>query len=265
MKHNGEIKQLFWMSLFSLFFLSLPVFSFFSYLFGDFYDTFGGHQGNPTDVLILGFCSGLFYFFIVMRLYKVKKSSFKSILIPFVLIVAAFCVIFRSDIADSFKSRDALIEELHGSDPVIQLKAFYKLYKTGNLDMRRPEKIDWLVDACIKVLEEDGSWTSHYAEKYYLTVRDVVENRLVVDSLVRHMFAPKTRLRTLVLSIKLGIPGSIESLSSVLFQHGDKQMAEDFLNSGSTELQKSGEKWASTHGYFIGSGRGSHRGVWGHF
>ena len=73
------------------------------------------------------------------------------------------------------------------------------------------------------------------------------------------------RLQTLILAIKLGIQGSEEKLASLLTVYGDKSMAEDYLNCGSSVLDKAGRRWARGHGYTISTGPGSHRATWGKF
>jgi len=72
-------------------------------------------------------------------------------------------------------------------------------------------------------------------------------------------------LRALFLGVKLGIPGTEERLNGILVKHGDKRMAEDFLNSGSQKLHDGGKQWAERHGYTIHTGLGSHRVTWGEF
>jgi hypothetical protein len=92
-----------------------------------------------------------------------------------------------------------------------------------------------------------------------------IENELVIDSLIRHLYKREVRLRTLFLGIKLGIDGSSNKFIDVLMRNGDKTMAEDFLNSGSQVLSEAGNKWATLHGYTIKQGEGSHRVNWGAF
>ena len=89
---------------------------------------------------------------------------------------------------------------------------------------------------------------------------------MLVDGLVRKVIQdPPNRLRVLFVGIKLGIRGSEERLIKALDEHGDKRMAEDFLNSGSPQLYYGAKRWANHHGYSISSGMGSHRASWGEF
>lgn len=61
----------------------------------------------------------------------------------------------------------------------------------------------------------------------------------------------------------MGIEGSQKKLNDTLMKHGDKEMAEDFLNSGSAELDAGGRAWGNDHGYYIDNGPGSNRVSWG--
>lgn len=73
------------------------------------------------------------------------------------------------------------------------------------------------------------------------------------------------RSRTLILAVKLGIPGSHDKLGALLMVYGDRSMAEDYLNSGSDELHDWAVKWGKAHGYSIHTGPGSNRAAWGRF
>lgn len=85
----------------------------------------------------------------------------------------------------------------------------------------------------------------------------------VTSALARDVSDPNRRMQTLFLAVKLGIPGSERDVIAVLDQHGDKQMAEDFLNCGSPALAESGGNWAEEHGYSISTASGSSRVQWG--
>lgn len=41
-------------------------------------------------------------------------------------------------------------------------------------------------------------------------------------------------------------------LIDALNAHGDKEMAQDYLNSGNTQLDRAARSWAEEHGYDIG-------------
>ncbi len=47
--------------------------------------------------------------------------------------------------------------------------------------------------------------------------------------------------------IRKGKPGTDSVLVVALRRHGDKSMAEDFLNSGKAELKRAGRSWAKKH------------------
>ncbi len=49
--------------------------------------------------------------------------------------------------------------------------------------------------------------------------------------------------------IAMGQPGSEDLLTDALDRFGTLQMAEDFLNSGNTKLEKAAERWGRAHGY----------------
>ncbi|MFA6055480.1 MAG: hypothetical protein WC769_08905 [Thermodesulfovibrionales bacterium] len=89
-----------------------------------------------------------------------------------------------------------------------------------------------------------------------------LQEKYLINSLVLNHFM---RLRILILSIKLGTQGSEEKLTNILMVYGDKSMAEDYLNSGSSQLADGGQAWAREHGYYVGTGSGSHRAMWGRF
>lgn len=72
-------------------------------------------------------------------------------------------------------------------------------------------------------------------------------------------------LRALYLGVKLGISGTEERLINILMKHGNSDMAEDFLNSGSSELYDGGQRWANENGYMMMTGMGSNRVSWGNF
>jgi hypothetical protein len=92
------------------------------------------------------------------------------------------------------------------------------------------------------------------------------EKKYVTNSLVLQVIKnQRMRLRILILAIKLGIEDSEERLANLLMVYGDKTMAEDYLNCGSSALDAAGRNWASAHGYRIHTGPGSHRAAWGRF
>ncbi len=131
--------------------------------------------------------------------------------------------------------------------------------------VERSEIMDELVRSGAECLDRNARWVNRERGKKIYDLLKRSGDTLVVDSLVRAVLSGHTRLRVLFLGMKLGIPGSQEALVKVLTQHGDKSMAEDFLNSGSTELYDSAKTWAENRGYYISTGMGSHRVAWGAF
>ena len=63
--------------------------------------------------------------------------------------------------------------------------------------------------------------------------------------------------------IRRGDSSRIPELKDLLLRFGDKPLAEDYLNCGQNQLRAAGEQWASSNGYGVGSGSGSHRVQWG--
>jgi hypothetical protein len=64
-----------------------------------------------------------------------------------------------------------------------------------------------------------------------------------------------------------GDASRLPELEILLEIYGDKQLAEDYLNSGQLVLRTAAESWAPRHGYYTGGlgpgGTGSHRATWG--
>ena len=126
-------------------------------------------------------------------------------------------------------------------------------------------KIDALIIEGAGYLDEDGNWTNKDRSR---EVYDQLKERtpaFVTNALVRQVLRGHSRLQVLFLAIKLGEPGSEEELATALVRHGNKQMAEDYLNSGSDYLQRGAEAWSRKHGYEVNTGRGSHRAYWGEY
>ena len=131
--------------------------------------------------------------------------------------------------------------------------------------MKQPKVIDALLLSGANCLDGHANWIDRDRGRKIYNVLNKFEGGLVTDALVRQVLGSNSRLRVLFLGVKLGIRDSQEKLVSVLMDHGDKSMAEDFLNSGSQKLYDGGKKWAAAHGYFISAGMGSHRVAWGRF
>jgi hypothetical protein len=229
-------------------------------MFTDFYED----KDLQIKVFVIMLFTGVGFvvsFILLIKRKKYLKSLFTSI---FILLMIGLAI-FSPQLLDFFKGTDRLLSELESNDQNIRLKAFSILNKRGNLTVKHPENIDWIVSTCSIILNNNGEWIDqNIAKEYYWTIKKI-DNNLIIESLVRHLFKPALRLRALFLSIKLGIPGTVEKLNDILIKNGDKSMAEDFLNSGSEELHNCGQLWASSHGYLINTGLGSHRASWGRF
>lgn len=126
-------------------------------------------------------------------------------------------------------------------------------------------RIDALIATGASLLNDQADWIDRAEGRKVYDRLLRLNGTAVTDGIVRAVLDGQNRLHVLFLGVKLGIAGSQERLNSVLMQQGDKKMAEDFLNSGSRELHKGGERWAESHGYFISTGMGSHRVGWGQF
>ena len=188
-------------------------------------------------------------------------------LIVILAVIGILAAIFIPIIKDSFAKDEELLKRLYASilnpsDEKLEdaaLSAFSIPLRKKHPEAKNPAIIDWLVTSASALLNENAAWLDEKrARRGYDTLKKVKET-FVIDSLGRLIFNQNIRLRVLFLGIKLGIPGTQERLNSSLMQNGDKNMAEDFLNSGSSELHECGKRWANEHGYSIGSGMGSHR------
>jgi hypothetical protein len=63
--------------------------------------------------------------------------------------------------------------------------------------------------------------------------------------------------------IRLGDESRIPEMSDLLMLYGDKTLGEDYLNCGQPDLDNAGRRWASAHGFNVGTGNGSSRANWG--
>lgn len=140
------------------------------------------------------------------------------------------------------------------------------LYSRGNAKAHEPVVVDCLITSGATLLTDSARWTKESEARQVYDLLKKYEGGEVVNGLVRKVVtdAPR-RLHVLFLGVKLGIAGSEQRLNQALDEHGDKQMAEDYLNSGSSELHEGGRRWSEKHGYHIKSGMGSHRASWGRF
>jgi hypothetical protein len=133
-------------------------------------------------------------------------------------------------------------------------------------EMERVPEIEMKVINAAELLNTNGIWVDRNKGRDLYDHLQDIEDKYVTNALVLQVIRNEPmRLRILILAIKLGIPGSEEKLGSLLMIYGDKSMAEDYLNCGSSELDAAGRKWASANGYRIWTGPGSHRATWGRF
>lgn len=126
--------------------------------------------------------------------------------------------------------------------------------------------LDKKVLSTASLLGPYGSWTdTNLARTRYDELREANGQALKISLCQQVLAHPELQTSIVLLAIKLGIPGSENELVGVLFVYGDKSMAEDYLNSGSSTLNDGGYRWANAHGYKVAKGSGSHRSSWGNF
>ncbi|TAN57797.1 hypothetical protein EPN15_03030 [Patescibacteria group bacterium] len=149
--------------------------------------------------------------------------------------------------------------------PEDALSDISKLINRGSSFAERHEVLDALVMTGAFLLDENANWIDKSRARTVYNVIEKGKDDIAVEALVRNVLQAEHRLQILFLGIKLGIPGSEEKLVNALMSHGDKQMAEDYLNSGSSKLYDGGKQWAEANGYSILTGPGSTRAHWGRF
>lgn len=110
-------------------------------------------------------------------------------------------------------------------------------------------------------LDSRGNWTDKVKGKQIYDALQIMSAETVARALIELVADNNpNRLQILFLGVKLGLRGSQEGLIKLLMAFGDKQMAEDYLNSGSPELRQGGIQWAKAHGLTVRQhSRGSHR------
>jgi hypothetical protein len=152
-------------------------------------------------------------------------------------------------------------------------------YGLNPAEMQGLPEIESKIVETAQLLSPGGEWTDRSKARAMYDSLRARQDKYLINSLVLQIIRPltlqelfqemrggrKTRLKVLILAVKLGIHGSEEKLVSVLMVYGDKSMAEDFLNSGSDILADGGRSWAAAHRYRITTGPGSHRASWGSF
>ncbi|MCH9021903.1 MAG: ankyrin repeat domain-containing protein [Planctomycetes bacterium] len=133
-------------------------------------------------------------------------------------------------------------------------------------EMEGVPEIEKKVFETAELMNKGGNWIDrNRARVLYNHLKDL-EDKYVTNALVLQVIKKSImRRRILILAIKLGTIGSEGKLASLLMVYGDKSMAEDYLNCGSSLLAAAARKWASANGYEITTGFGSNRSTWGRF
>jgi hypothetical protein len=174
----------------------------------------------------------------------------------------------------NFEEAIAAVAADADSDTVLRVRAVEILDGMGSSRVavlkKRLSSDTYIIGALVRKTAErigtNGDWIHGQPDantEAYIALNAEWLAESVTSALAREVSDPNRRMQTLFLAVKLGIPGSERDIVAVLDQHGDKQMAEDFLNCGSPTLADSGRSWAEQHGYSISSGSGSNRVQWG--
>jgi hypothetical protein len=139
-------------------------------------------------------------------------------------------------------------------------------YGLNAAEMEAVPAVEAAVRELAALLGPGGQWRDARTARVKFDDLKRGDPRLLTNALVLQVIQiSDTRFRTIVLAIKLGVGGSEDKLGAVLMVYGDKPMAEDYLNSGSSSLRTWAGKWAAARGYTVRSGVGSRRAQWGTF
>jgi hypothetical protein len=161
-----------------------------------------------------------------------------------------------------YQGRQDVIDRLiaYGADPGIR-------NSDGETppDVREIGRANDLLHAGAKLLDGRADWTDTAKARPIYDELKGMNGPIVTKAVVRKVSAGEDRLRVLFLAVKLGIAGSEKHLNDALQVYGDKNMTEDYLNSGSQLLSEGAKRWANEHGYSINAGGGSHRVALGRF
>ena len=130
---------------------------------------------------------------------------------------------------------DLAVKQKPSELEVSALQAVYELAKKGDAKAQEPQVLDALVSSGANCLNDQAGWVDLKRGRIVYDTLKKVDGKLVTECMARKVIKGTNRLHVLFLGVKLGIPGSQERLNQILMNHGDKKMAEDFLNSGSTE------------------------------
>jgi hypothetical protein len=140
-----------------------------------------------------------------------------------------------------------------------------KLQQEKPAEAMKMEYIDKLIFTGANCLDGNANWTDRAKGREIYDMLKKYDSQALGRSMVRVVLIQVDRLKVLFLIVKLGVEGTQQPLNDLLMKHGDKGMAEDYLNCGSKELHEGGAAWARANGYYISTGWGSHRVGWGSF
>ncbi|HEY4018133.1 MAG TPA: hypothetical protein VGM75_05570 [Pseudonocardiaceae bacterium] len=114
-------------------------------------------------------------------------------------------------------------------------------------------------------LAGDGTWRDPDRGRVVYFDLKRVPARIYNPAVVRCVLRNQDRRKLLHLAIKVGMPDSEERLVQVLNGYGTRDMAMDYLNSGSSVLREGAERWARRHNYHVYYTGGRSAVAWGRF
>lgn len=140
-----------------------------------------------------------------------------------------------------------------------------ELQRVNSLEANNFESVVKLVLMASDCLDYRADWSNTHRGRQIYNMFKNYDSQLVSRTLSRAILMKVNRKRVLFFAVKLGANGTEDELNRILLVHGDKSMAEDYLNSGSRKLNRGAAAWGRRNGYYIQSGPGSHRVNWGSF
>jgi len=128
------------------------------------------------------------------------------------------------------------------------------------------ERTHVLVTYLSLLLDDKTEWTRvNSGEKIFNLIKSF-DKEYVIKSFEKNIQNNNIRQKILYIAVKLGIPGSESQLNLTLLKYGNRQMAQDFINSGSSKLAEGGRNWASKNGYVVDKSPFAKKRVhWGEF
>ncbi|HEX4222677.1 MAG TPA: ankyrin repeat domain-containing protein [Pseudonocardiaceae bacterium] len=139
--------------------------------------------------------------------------------------------------------RQDAVEALIGFGADRSLRAATGLLPAEMAELALTERLLRMGIACLGGL---GHWRDQMGGRFsYDRLRQVNEPRIYIAALplVWAALGHSDRRTLVLLAIKLGVPASLPWLARILRDHGTKQMAADFRDSGSIELRALGTRW----------------------